>query len=904
MLVEYADPSGVFSLIASQLQSRLPLRNLNWNSPGRPVRSIESLFIHFYPDEKTSVSQLPKRSASLAGHGGHDSQNRPSTPTSGEARRQSEGVGPKRERRHQIPGLRRTPYLKVYLLRCDDAEVYKNSARKLLREWIKANTPPSQSSATVSSQENHDAFEWMIVHVVLPDPQGNITWPSKVSANVVDKIRSDFNSSSRGAADRVSQIPATKNLQVQGVTVPGIPPGSAREPFLLESDRAWDDLIGKAKELILSSFDLRVRQYEEDIKEKGSQRSLPGWNFCTFFVLKEGLARGFESVGLIEDALVGYDELSAELLSTFREEEAKDARLFREHTQELLVQAEAALAGKRQPSTLTNYKRRKSSILDVNKKSYRELILSNNISAFDFRTYVFARQVALLLRSAAQIPPGGRTRSPHEQSKSPRDPSYLAEICQRAISFVADLARTIRQDLKASFKPESGANESALAARHTVTENLIASYVYSTAKLVLAKTQHSSLPEPTDLDLQDTEEDEYEEETSNPPSPNSNPPGPSISSTEKSPAPVSPRGSIVASNRSREDFSYAKASSELASGPPPASITLQLATRRGELFLIARRALSTVAAWQGWTTSWPEQDNEDFEEEQMDEISLTESIKRDTSGDSKNATTELSSPLAGILDESMSSALLSRDEFHHTYEMLSLAAFNLFQFAQDEKSAYAITADVASLRFRSKEYMGAANYFQDLAAFYARSDWVDLEVAILKMYGYCLKKLDKKEEYIRTGLRMLARSARSKSAWYNTKNVLDRAEDAGGGISNDIQSLVVESKCLKVPIVVNMEELFSKIHIQQYIQHGEEDDSFSLLLTFNSLLSDAFVAEAKVRMLSSSENPSRENWLSSKGAVRIGPGHCLVEVFSKASSSEILYMKQANRCLVNESRLV
>ncbi len=32
------------------------------------------------------------------------------------------------------------------------------------------------------------------------------------------------------------------------------------------------------------------------------------------------------------------------------------------------------------------------------KKAYRELILANNVSVFDFRCYIFARQISLLLR--------------------------------------------------------------------------------------------------------------------------------------------------------------------------------------------------------------------------------------------------------------------------------------------------------------------------------------------------------------------------------------------------------------------------------------------------------------------------------------------------------------------------
>ena len=129
----------------------------------------------------------------------------------------------------------------------------------------------------------------------------------------MEKLRSDFNSSSKGAPDRIAQIRIAINdvpYDVLPRLVPAVPSGSWETAQ--DAENAWSDLLAKFKSLILTSFDRRVAQYEEDIKEKAGQRSLPGWNFCTFFILKEGLARGFESVGLVEDALVGYDELSVD----------------------------------------------------------------------------------------------------------------------------------------------------------------------------------------------------------------------------------------------------------------------------------------------------------------------------------------------------------------------------------------------------------------------------------------------------------------------------------------------------------------------------------------------------------------------------------------------------------------
>lgn len=64
-----------------------------------------------------------------------------------------------------------------------------------------------------------------------------------------------------------------------------------------------------------------------------------------------------------------------------------------------------------------------ANILDLTHKDYRNLILANNISIFDFRVYLFARQVFLLTSI-------GR----------------YAEICTRARDYIATMARTLRMD--------------------------------------------------------------------------------------------------------------------------------------------------------------------------------------------------------------------------------------------------------------------------------------------------------------------------------------------------------------------------------------------------------------------------------------------------------------------------
>lgn len=64
-----------------------------------------------------------------------------------------------------------------------------------------------------------------------------------------------------------------------------------------------------------------------------------------------------------------------------------------------------------------------ANILDLTHKDYRNLILANNISLFDFRVYLFARQVFLLTSM-------GR----------------YADICARARDYIATMARTLRNE--------------------------------------------------------------------------------------------------------------------------------------------------------------------------------------------------------------------------------------------------------------------------------------------------------------------------------------------------------------------------------------------------------------------------------------------------------------------------
>jgi len=80
----------------------------------------------------------------------------------------------------------------------------------------------------------------------------------------------------------------------------------------------WAEFTEKMKEGIVSSFDQNVMSFEEDVRRLDSQRQMPGWNYCTFFILKEGLTNAFEMMNLHEEALRQYDELEASFFQILR----------------------------------------------------------------------------------------------------------------------------------------------------------------------------------------------------------------------------------------------------------------------------------------------------------------------------------------------------------------------------------------------------------------------------------------------------------------------------------------------------------------------------------------------------------------------------------------------------------
>ncbi|KAL5596643.1 hypothetical protein BROUX41_006661 [Berkeleyomyces rouxiae] len=921
--VEYFDPHDVFKLIESNLLPRLPLRHLNWQSHSGPIRSIDTLHIDLVPfgsaaaiaatAAPSTTSDDGFQTQSVSGIKSTATTSMVSTSVAvddGSIHSSRASLGP--ARRHQIPGLRRTSYLKLLLVRCDDNDIYKEKVRGEIKEWLKVHTPKDADGRhKLSKQEGHDAFEWLIVHVVLPNTVAatqprttaktgdSITVENKTAAKwrgggstLLERLRTDFNTTGKLAPDRIAQLRIGINdvpYDLLPRVVPAVPSGyvETRE----DVDAAWGDFMNKLKNQILQSFDTRVHFYEEDIKEKDAQRAFAGWNFCTFFILKEGLARGFESVGLVEDALVGYDELSVGLDTITKEQVSSGTPSLLPWTPELYERAKLAL-GNPSPtsgdeeavdlqSTNADKKREYDDIpLSASKKPYRELILANNVSLFDFRCYIFARQIALLSRlgnamstreellaklhsQQEAIQPGVAPLIivPPQKGDDTENLSHLAEVCRRTLQFIPAASAIMRADIIASFTPSDAAQAKQWkpdARLLDVTENLVSAFAFAAAQQILAQTSTSAVPIPppstpntpiinTKIVFLDPKSHSTKKNNSLPISRPSNsvPPG---KLSPKSPG-------IFPGPAAHEAIQALQAQATKQQNKTGLD---DLAARRAELYTLCRNVLEQLGKKKGWMNGWATTPmvgslniNDDYTN--LEDIDLSD----DTVGSPMTPASPFADELTSVSVNSsrlLAAALDRQEGFYRLYEMLTDKALRHYTISGYDSAVQTHMADLAVFKMHLGDYAAAALYLQVSIDFFGDRGWSMVELSLLVQYSKCLRQLGWREEFVKIGLRLLTKAAicRLEMLQPGTSmppQALIRPDLRV--ISGLVSELLSISKTLSVPQRIALVDFFSGAEISGPPEYLEGKDMFSLPLTFTSLLMEDIPIDSATLRLSS-----------------------------------------------------
>jgi hypothetical protein len=165
-------------------------------------------------------------------------------------------------------------------------------------------------------------------------------------------------------------------------------------------------------------------------------------------------------------------------------------------------------------------------------------------------------------------------------------------------------------------------------------------------------------------------------------------------------------------------------------------------------------------------------------------------------------------------------------------------------------------------------------YFGRMASLFAESRWNTVETTMLKMHAQCLKKLNRKDEYVRTLLDLLAKSAASRMSFKTTSRRADANDisDMPQDWLNDdkvdtvgiFQELVDFSQQLPYDVTVQMPKYFGDISVEPYVRHYDDKDGFQLRLQFRHILEDNIeIKAAKVRLVSADATQGKDIWLES-----------------------------------------
>lgn len=173
---------------------------------------------------------------------------------------------------------------------------------------------------------------------------------------------------------------------------------------------------------------------------------------------------------------------------------------------------------------------------------------------------------------------------------------------------------------------------------------------------------------------------------------------------------------------------------------------------------------------------------------------------------------------------------------------------------------------------------------------------------MLTAYATCLKRLDRKEDYIRVVLELLAKVASSQMRSTSRRRGdplpdVDPSKSTRFGMwSGDedcstsayLDDLQTFAKELPYEVTVPMTRVFGDIQVSPYPRHHEDGDGFSLEVLLRHLLEGSIeVQHLKLRLVGTLHGHKREVWLSSKESftMRRGAMKVWVETNVRAETS-------------------
>lgn len=181
-----------------------------------------------------------------------------------------------------------------------------------------------------------------------------------------------------------------------------------------------------------------------------------------------------------------------------------------------------------------------------------------------------------------------------------------------------------------------------------------------------------------------------------------------------------------------------------------------------------------------------------------------------------------------------------------------------------------------------KNYISAASYFHQLATFYYNNNWTRLEIPMLNVYAQALKCLDRKQDFSRVGLQLLAKRTSRKGISYISPE--EGVIQETSGLSHYLQDVLDASKSLDRPLFAPIHRYFGEVVLNPYICHYEERDGFYMLLNLQSQMPEALTAD-EVRVKIVNVNDEQPMWMNTVTTELLQPGPNQIVVQTTVCSS-------------------
>jgi hypothetical protein len=191
------------------------------------------------------------------------------------------------------------------------------------------------------------------------------------------------------------------------------------------------------------------------------------------------------------------------------------------------------------------------------------------------------------------------------------------------------------------------------------------------------------------------------------------------------------------------------------------------------------------------------------------------------------------------------------------------------------------------------DYAAAAMYFGRMASFFAENRWNLIEGTMLQMYAQSLKRLNRKDEYIRTLLSLLSKSAANRKRIRRTDGTAHSEGSAftANWLDDDrldttgvLSQLIEYSEQLPYDKTTPMGHYFDHISVEPYIRHYDDKDGFQLRLQFRHVLEDEVdIDKARILLVSAVPGQAKEIWLESSEPLHLKGGVCRMWLSSNVS---------------------